>query len=443
MSRSYFQTYFLPRFVRSSAIFQLSLNCLLSFILGATFSANVFTTPVEQSANPQHSLNGIWPFSIGLFFFLSTLVTVPVGIYLDSSVDVQSTLRKTGHISSAGFVLWMIAAFGVTESSSTLVCFGNAMLAIPLAGLCMLVIEHVTYWLPGRSGQAIGIVNVALGVGTICTASFFHQLLSHFPVDQAVAIASLVLAICTSLCTFLLCLPGDYATDEAIQARNERGPSMYFNFPKLTWRSMIRLPMFWLYIFIIVSKRMTFPLLSYFFRVGHTYGVSQLTLLRWFQISNLFSLIFNYFSSVGTDFLRTEDGPFCSGARNLAAFMLVGQVLGYAALTQLVTPKDFIGWVIAVSVTLTLTQAHLGIATLLAVDLFGRENMSLVFGIGGGPALGTGEGIATVIMAMVDGSNGAVVYSPRHYWLFYVIGAVWSVVALASMPFLRRNIRNR
>lgn len=118
-----------------TALLQCTLCCFQLFIVGSTFSLSVFTVPVEQSANPAASLDGVWATSMGLIHFLSAPVTILASVFLEEypSLSPSARLCVLHSVTSISLAIFSLSAFAVALNSTILIALSVCLFACPLA----------------------------------------------------------------------------------------------------------------------------------------------------------------------------------------------------------------------------------------------------------------------------------------------------------------------
>lgn len=158
-------------------------------------------------------------------------------------------------------------------------------------------------------------------------------------------------------------------------------------------------PSFWLYVSTILSTGAPYALLPYFFKLATVYHVTPSLAMRSFQLVGLFGTALALCAGILIDLLASHRHNI-SGAKRLLIYALLLQLGLFGVLV--LGEKNGDGVFVVVAVLVMLTNAHYGCAAVLARDVFGAERAALAFGVGGGLAIGTGEGMSVQIMAFVE-----------------------------------------
>lgn len=430
---------------------QLTIAFTLTFVMGSTFSIGAFTVYVERAAVPPGALDGIWPATMGSVHFLSSPVMMLGGLLLGASPThaLTTTARRMSAVSALSFFLFALAGAGVASSSPSLILTGISLLAVPLGIYTVLAIELMTKSLPNSPGTAVGLLGVAFGLGSGFFAWVFDALAQAFPAPHAIFYSASILGTLTALPTFFLRFPPNPSLLSPSQAATEQAATQQEALPllvespsfvQLTWRLMIAIPSFWLYTAVVLTGGASYALIPYFFKLGYVFHQPTATVMYWFQASSIASVVFSLVASMLSDLCKTESGALSLGSRNIIFVMLTTQVAIFASLTVLTRPADFNLYASLVGALKMVQAAHPLLGILLARDMFGEVNSALVFGVGGGLALGWGEALSVALMAGVEGrSGGGANTLPLDYKLFYVLGAAWSAAALVSLVSMRRS----
>lgn len=441
-------------------VWQLACSSALALLLGAPLSLNVFTLAVERAAAPRGALRGVWPLGTSLVFCLSAASMAATSRVLDRAAERAkpgaaaapppgglNAHARVGLKVAAGYALLCVAASGVALSSAPLVLLAVAAVALPFGALTVLVLQHNAAWLPRAFGLGVGLATFFGGLGAIVCAVLFNFLLDVLPVTTAIFAAGVALSAAAIALSLLLRLPADAPPPAQAGEAQEGEPLVRTadSFPKLDVATLWRLPMFWLYIATIVLKRSSFAMTPYFFSLGAGYGASKQRLLLWHQACNAGSLLFNLVYGSLSDVLRARAGPFSCGARNVGLFTAVTQAGVFALLAVAVRgAADFRLWVGAVALLRLSSQAHSGLAALLAHDFFGPQNMVLAFGTGGSLGICAGELLSTAVMWGIDKyAGGAAHGSTQRFRYFYLFGFVSSALCVVGLVLMRRQTLRR
>lgn len=488
-----------PATITSTKCVQVIILCHLMFLTGSTFSLGVFTLPVEHYNIPpvlmSTSLNastidvpplrGAWPFGMGLMHFLSAPVLIAAGFILDNSKAnmTDGPLRILSLFGSLSFLCFALCAAGVYQQSRQVVTFGLAMQAVPLGVYYPLVTELLLDWLPDNPGRAVGLSQLSFGLGSIGVAWFYSTAIQIFDTPNAIIISAFVLALLTAVPSLFLAWPcpdsgsqgsccssnnhRSIATnvaeispgivesvthDEGLSLLHGDGVEKSSASRHLSWTQLVFSRPFTLYLIVVLTAGVSYAFIPYYFKLGALFDVSHDLLLFSFQITSIASTFFGLLSSIWTDhfvfhssssYLKsptTRDGPFSSGAKNMMGLFLIIQTVFSFLLIPVSRTNCFALFVVIVAFMKMIMASHAGCAALIARDIFGEKNSCLTFGIGGGLALGSGEGLSAAIMTWIDSgiAKPTSEMTPAEFNGFYWIAGCWSVVGTVSLMLLHK-----
>lgn len=436
-----------------AALLHGALACVIMLVAGSTFALGVFTVVVEEKANPPHSLNGVWETAMGLMHFASAPIMIATGIYLDNGKnDVASVsqqpwhLFKTGRvrilciISTFSFASLGVATYGAANSVAWALYFGVGMQAFPLAIVFLLGTEILLAWFPQQAGLAVGCGQSAFGIGTIILTEVFSVLIRTYDHVTAIFLASAILTCGAVFPTIFLRWPGEGEVNDAAKTDQEEQPLLQTSTPtdKIPMQRLLMLRDFWLYIFAVFTTSTSYMLNPYYFKLGGLFNKPMGTLVLLFNLSNLAATLCGLFGTALTDVVKFGSGYFFSGAKNLMILFMIMQTLLFLQMIAVSNSMNFWGFIVIKALLKIVVTCHVGYAAILARDLFGASNSCVVFGFGGGLALGFGEGLSAWLMAAVERSVG-IVKLPSDYSPYYWLAAVWSFLGLVCTVTVTRQ----
>lgn len=335
-----------------------------------------------------------------------------------------------------------LSPLGIAWQNISLIQFLVAVQAIPLGIYYVICLEILAACSPSRPGLLIGTGQLAFGLGGLAFAALFHSLLEHFDIKAVFRIAGTVLFLPSLLSSIFLSWPDhDHSDAEHIEdafttqeqhkliERKRQSP--------ISWKNLLLLRTFWCYIIVIMAAQAGFAFYPYFFKIGMSFGFSEAVVVNYFQVALFVSTILRPLGGVMSDSLRWGNGRFAVGPRNAMVVLLLFQIIMFTGLIWVSYNGDFFGFVVATTGVLFVFSAGACGPALMAREIFGAENSSLVFGMGGGIAMGMGEFISGELMAIVDWSNEPDSGGPLKYVKFYVISIVFSLLGLLCCAMMK------
>lgn len=450
-------TFSYPDSVSRGRLFNSVLACLLMFLAGSLFGLGFFAVPIENSASPPGALDGVWTSTIGLISLFSAPVTVFAGFYLDAGSTPSSNL-STGQIAnwktyraqilcllvSISYACLSLVAYGIQNTNAILIRCSATAMAVPLGVIYLLASELLMVWNPSKQGLATGFGQMALSCGSIIISSLYFFLNSLFGCVVTFYLLSIVFPLISGIPVLLMHWPSNQYTSPKFENNSNSEcseTSCFFREQsvRLPWRKLRALPSFWLFLFVSFSSAVPFALLTFFFKIGYVFQQPSAHLLRYFQTSTLLSSVFSVFTIFLTDLVRLRSSFFFSGAKNLLIAMLIAQSLLYTLLTTSSISFNFVVFIFATMSLVIMTAAYSGCVAILARDMFGAANATIVFGIGAGLGMGAGEGLSTSLMSIVEGfQQGSVELTPASYACYYEVGVLWSLFGLVALLCTRK-----
>lgn len=415
------------------------------FFTGSVFALGVFTVPVEENAAIPHSLDGVWPAAMGIMHLLSAPIMMLTGIYLDSAVTHVSTtnlafgqsktdrLRILHVISSLCYSAFALAAAATALSSPILIRIAIALQSVPLGINYLLNTEVLVAWFPHIPGFIVGCALLTYGAGTILQSWAFNTVIEAMGCAKALYATALGLTVPSLLVSAFISWPSNEHSQQT-QAPPESEPLLSGGGGdgsiKLPWSRLRSLGSFWLYVIIVFTGGAPYALISFFFKLGHVFGKSSTLMVSIFQVVAVLCTLLGLMAGWATDVMRFGNGYFRSGAKNLAILTMAVQVVLFLAMIPLSNNGNFWGFVLVAGTLVVITASHYGCAAIMARELFGTANSCMVFGIGAGLSVGSGEGLSAEMMSTIEALTGREALVPTSYNLYYWIGALWSTLGL-------------
>lgn len=300
----------------------------------------------------------------------------------------------------------------------------------------LISLELLAAWSPARPGLAVGLGNLAYGLGTIAFSGLFEYLLERVKCSTALFITGIALVFFSAPSIALLSWPCKKCSTQG------GFPESYADVDDegelISWRKLPFLIPFWHYVLAIFAGQTGYAFIPYFFNIGRSFGMSSTTVIRSYQIAITCSTVFRLLVGVLSDCLKWGNGFFSIGSKNVTLLLFIMQSFSYIALISFSQTLNYDGFVFSASVILMVFAGVAVESAVLARDIFSPSNSSLIFGVGASIAMGIGEVMSGKIMAAVDLSARSAELSPEKYNMFYVIGVVLSIQGFLVCIMLRR-----
>lgn len=290
--------------------------------------------------------------------------------------------------------------------------------------------------MPLNPGLVVGCGQMAFAFGTMVFSQIFHFLLRTFSISTVFYITAALLLIPSAVtCTFITWPPPD---DDETFGMEDTFLLHEHESSVIPLRKLFTLPVFWCYTSTILASQATFAFYPYFFKLGYAFGNSDEVIVNSFKIILLCSVISHPLIGVIADSLKWGHGRFSIGPKNMMVLFLAMQMVLYLLLIRFSHGGNFGGFVTATCVLyIVLSSGGCG-GSLLAREIFGAKNTSLVFGVGAGFGFGFGDFASAELMAIVDSASKSQGATPSRYVPFYMIAILWSFVGMVSCAMMQR-----
>lgn len=461
---------------------------MLLLACGSALSLGIFVVPVELSASQPDSLKGVWQTAMGALHFLSAPLMIIASIFLHGGcTDPREQLnapffatrtmraRFLVFFAALGYAAFSISGVGVLRSSVGLITLGVASQAIPF-GICMSVFHsgkcfRLTYmcvfamcvwtgYLLGmellvagfskRPGLATGIGEILFALGYILGVRLLQKILTSYGNVGGIYVTAVLLAACAILPALLMRWPAQVEgeqvrMDDEERTDNESVPLLedeangYVEQQPLVF--IMQRATFWLYIMTVLTGAANYGLFPYFFKLGYTFKQPLESVIGWFQIMGCVSIAVCLFSCMLMDYAKFGEGFWAMGSKNVILLLLVVQILCFGLLLHFSYSESYSGFVGTLILLSSVAVSQSGCSLVLAMDLFGKANGGIVFGVGAGLSMGVGEGFSAWLLVAVERAVNHVGLSetPADFLLFYRIGCVWSLLGLLSLLFCKNQ----
>lgn len=292
--------------------------------------------------------------------------------------------------------------------------------------------ELILAWLPDKPGLAVGLSTFSLELGIMAFSGIFHELIAWLNVVNAIAVSAAFSSVTALFLALTLQWPeeGDVPEEEDADSSDD-GSLTLLDTPcgdkKVTWRELFQDYVFWFYLVGVFSTSAAHVFEIYFFKLGSVFGRSTSEVLWLFQVTRVLSMFIGFCGNTWAPSLSGNGRYLFSGAKNVMGSLLGLQALLFACLIPCSIYGNFIAFIMLVAVFDMIASVHSGSLILVAKDLFGKRNITFVFGIGAGLVSCWGEGLSVWLMSILeraatvdDGTS-----TPSDYNYFYKVGCLW------------------
>lgn len=303
----------------------------------------------------------------------------------------------------------------------------------------LVAVELLAAWNPDHPGLAVGLGQMSFGLGSIIYNSVFTRLLTHTTVSTTLISSAAVLAVPTAIAAFFLEWPSKHVLhpfEEFINNSYDASDSEVSSV-SIPLKKLVLLLPFWFYVLAVLGAQAGFAFIPFFFKISHTFKAPLENIIASFDILFLISTIFRPFAGILADSLKLGTGQLSIGSKNMMFLLLFMQMVMFMLLVPISAFENYLGFVFASGIILTIFAAGACGASILARDLFGKHNSSLVYGVGGSIAIGVGEFVSGELMNVIDLSD-KVGTSPNKFNAFYTVCAVWSALGLLSCLMIQK-----
>lgn len=282
----------------------------------------------------------------------------------------------------------------------------------------LLSLELLTAWSPVHPGLAVGIGQMAFGLGSIFAAAVYEELINRLGVIQAIIVSTAVLSIVSSVLSCFLIWPAPSSCGERHEDR-EQDLTMQCTLP-LSFQNLLQIPSFWLYISCLFSTQIGFLFIPYYFNIGLSFGKPMHVVIKSYETMFLAATLLRPVIGVMCDNFKFGTQEFSMGSKNVAVLMLFAQGLFFLLLIPISNHGSYIGFVIATTVVFVSFSAGECVAPILSRDMFGPANSAVVFGIGGSISFGLGELFAAELVSIFVSSESLKTKPSSYNWSYFL-----------------------
>lgn len=133
--------------------------------------------------------------------------------------------------------------------------------------------ELATAWLPNSPGLAIGLCQLAYGLGPVVLSDVYGRFVSSMSVVKAVHLTTMIMSIPCFASIVLVEWPEPPTLEEA--SKSEDDPLLSNHLPDgrpLSWKALFCLSVFWLYVIALSATQAPYALFPYFFDICNSYN---------------------------------------------------------------------------------------------------------------------------------------------------------------------------
>lgn len=284
----------------------------------------------------------------------------------------------------------------------------------------MVSLEILIAWFPQHPGLGVGLCMTGFGLGPVVFSEIFDAIIKAVDVVSAARLSSLGFTVSTLAFVPFVRLP---LAVEYVPMEDEADAKLTLEGEKIEPQTLPFLRDFWLYMIAVFAAQVDFALLPYYFEMGADYNVSHSTIVRSFQVSNIGAALARLGVGALTEYV---------GSMRLTAILLFLQTALFGLFAIAAAMRSFAGFFF---IALSILVSYSGLtcaSAMLARDMFGTTNSTIVFCIGAGITMGLGEFFATwfigTLEASVPHTNG-----PSRFNAFFALSAFISLVGAASI----------
>ncbi len=392
------------------------LSGLVMFLcMGTIYSWGVFQKPLISALNENHgvyisSTMASMPYTIFLLFYAFSMPVAgrfikkinPKVLAIFGSILISIAWIMAGFANSIGFI---VATYGVLGGIGVGIVYG-----IPMA--------VVTEWFPDKKGFAVGLTLLGFGLSPFVTAPIASALITKFGVFSAFKILGVAFAIVLSLLSLTLKFP------EKKVDMGGKGIEASLNYNP---QEMLKTTTFYaMWICFVIG---TF---SGLMMIGLSSSYAQEAIGLTPENAALFTSFFAIFNGIG----RPIFGALTDKLGTRKTIFISYTLIITAALLSLAFTNNVIIFAIAFGIFWMNLGGWLAIVPASAVNLFGRVNYTINYGI-----LFTAYGIGALLQGFIGGfikeTFGSYTYVFFPVIIFCVVGL------LIASVFIGKEIKKK
>lgn len=420
---------------------------LLLFTTSVIMSMGVFTVPIETAA-PE--LKAVWTSGLGLADLLCAPAISLMGFVLDTrNISVHDAhihpitvrLRKLAFPISALYFTLLLAIPAINLRSPTLLRLSALLLSIPNGVAYIVAIENLLAWMPKTPGLAMTFVSAGFGLSQSVLSPMLVISIALEGICVSVVMTAFVSFVLTYISVRFLSFPtyADQAAIGAVSTASDLVPDILVCSTVnevLTWRALLKMPQFYLYVFVTFTGRTAHALFPYYFKLGNVFGLSTSFVVMGFQVLSLVGILYAFAGNVLLDRLSSPNK--CAVRPLLAAVFLVQAAL-FLCLIPISHASNGPLALLVISCLIIMLESQTAFSVILARDIFGMKNSALIFGVVGGLSIGFGVSFFVLLMSAIEKAGGDGKSTPRTFVNFYPLAATSCVVGALGVMAMRRR----
>lgn len=202
----------------------------------------------------------------------------------------------------------------------------------------------------------------------------------------------------------------------------------------LSFKQVLGAREFWLYVIALLSTQLGFAFVPHYFNMGQAFGKPMHTIVTSYEAMFLVATLVRPLLGVLCDLLKFGSGHFSIASKNVTILILVMQALLFLILIPVSNSVNYSGFAAVSALIFVAFGAGECLAPILARDIFGAANSSVVFGAGGSIAFGVGEFAAAEVVSLFSSDHGSN-RTPSLYNSSYIV-CFWSTIVGAGAAAL-------
>eukprot|EP00189_Rhodosorus_marinus_P002263 CAMPEP_0113956430 /NCGR_PEP_ID=MMETSP0011_2-20120614/2063_1 /TAXON_ID=101924 /ORGANISM="Rhodosorus marinus" /LENGTH=423 /DNA_ID=CAMNT_0000966587 /DNA_START=330 /DNA_END=1601 /DNA_ORIENTATION=- /assembly_acc=CAM_ASM_000156 len=356
------------------------------------------------------------------------------GVLLHSGV----CLRTLSLIASSMQLGLLLVAMGFSQSLVWLTYLGAIMTGTSFGVLYIAAITQLQHEFRDNPGAVTGVGMFSSSLGSIVLAFVYSICQEELTWLQSLIACGVSMFLANGAASLSLtsALEDEVQDEESVPLLSDQKPD---NSVKLGIWEILRDPN--MYFFLLTFSAAVGP--GYGTAVGFqqmsvdVFSLSSSESNRYFLLVTSLGLIGRLGAGFGGDILKTEKGVFSSGALNVTGLLLVLQSV--AVLLMQSFPTSFYAFVICSCITYFVFTGGAVTGALLARNLFGIANASLVFGFTG-LAVGGGDLLSSWLIKQhageVPSGDPSLLSS---YGEFIYVSIFWTLAGVVALLFIRKS----
>ncbi|KAJ8904734.1 hypothetical protein NDN08_001250 [Rhodosorus marinus] len=400
--------------------------CTLQFLFGSLYAMSAF---VPSAPVPKQMIT-----VLGVMACATAIGISCGGVLLHSGV----CLRTLSLLASSLQLSLLLVAMGLSQSMVWLTYFGAVMTGTSFGVLYIASITQLQHEFHDNPGVVTGIGMFSSSLGSIVLAFVYSVSQEQLTWLQSLFACGISMFLANSAASLSLttALEDEVQDEEGVPLLSDQKPD---NSVKLGIWEILRDPN--LYYFLLCFSAAVGP--GYGTAVGFqqmsvdVFNLSSTVSNKYFLLVTALGLVGRLGAGFGGDILKTEKGVFSNGALNVTGLLLVLQSVAILLMQNF--PTNFYSFVICSCITYFVFAGGAVTGALLARNLFGMANGSLVFGFTG-LAVGGGDLLSSWLIKQhageVTSGDPSLLSS---YGEFIYVSIFWTLVGFVALVFIRKS----